>query len=81
MQYAALGVTLFTFVCTLHLPAYFNYAAVPGTFQFTSDHAWIPFPAIRYHLGVDGLSMWLIVLTGFLAPPGRPHLLERHCRP
>ncbi len=70
IPYAALGVTLFTFLCTLHLPAHFNYTAVPGTFQFTADHSWIPFPAIRYHLGVDGLSMWLIVLTGFLAPLG-----------
>src|SRR6202043_1399206 len=26
--------------------------------------------AIRYHMGVDGLSMWLIVLTGLLAPLG-----------
>ncbi len=70
MQWTALGVTLFTFLCTLHLPAHFNYAAASGTFQFTTDHSWIPFPAIRYHLGADGLSMWLIVLTGFLAPLG-----------
>ena len=32
--------------------------------------SWISSPAIRYHLGVDGLSMWLVVLTGFLAPLG-----------
>jgi NADH-quinone oxidoreductase subunit M len=77
MQWVALAVTLFTFACTLHLPAHFDYAAQPllstnepGSFQFEQDTPWITSPAIRYHLGVDGLSMWLIVLTGFLAPLG-----------
>jgi NADH-quinone oxidoreductase subunit M len=70
MQWGALAVTLITFVCTLHLPARYDYAAVAGTFQFEQNSAWISSPAIRYHLGVDGLSMWLIVLTGFLAPLG-----------
>ncbi len=70
MQWGALLVTLVTFALTLHLPAHFNYGAAPGTFQFTADHAWIPAPEIRYHLGADGLAMWLVVLTGFLAPLG-----------
>jgi NADH-quinone oxidoreductase subunit M len=68
MQWGALAVTLVTFLATLHLPAHFDYAA--RGFQFSSDHAWIPIPPIRYHLGVDGLAMWLVVLTGFLAPLG-----------
>jgi NADH-quinone oxidoreductase subunit M len=68
-QWAALGVTLLTFLCTLHLPAHFNYAAA-GTFQFEQNLPWIANPAIRYHLGADGLSMWLVVLTGLLAPLG-----------
>jgi NADH-quinone oxidoreductase subunit M len=70
MQWGALAVTLITFGLTLHLPVHFDYAAASGTFQFTTDNPWISAPAIRYHLGVDGLSMWLIVLTGFLAPLG-----------
>ncbi len=69
-QGAALAITLLTFLCTLHLPAHFNYAAPAGTFQFEQNLPWITAPAIRYHLGVDGLSMWLIVLTGLLAPLG-----------
>ena len=64
----ALIVTLLTLLLTLHLPAHFAYGA-PG-FQFEQNSAWINSPAIRYHLGADGLSMWLIVLTGFLAPIG-----------
>jgi len=66
----ALLITLATLGLTLHLPAHFNYHAVPRTFQFEQNLSWIPSPNIRYHLGVDGLSMWLIVLTGFLAPIG-----------
>jgi NADH-quinone oxidoreductase subunit M len=70
MQWGALIVTLITFVFTLHLPARYLSGAQPGTFQFVQDNAWITAPAIRYHLGVDALGMWLVVLTGFLAPLG-----------
>ena len=31
---------------------------------------WIENPAIFYHVGVDGLSLWLVVLVGLLAPVG-----------
>jgi NADH-quinone oxidoreductase subunit M len=70
MQWGALIVTLLTFALTLHLPWHFDYSAAAGTFQFDQNASWINSPAIRYHLGVDGLSMWLVVLTGFLAPLG-----------
>jgi NADH-quinone oxidoreductase subunit M len=65
----ALIVTLLTFVFTLHLPARFDYAA-HSAFQFEQNTEWITSPAIRYHVGVDGLSMWLVVLAGILAPLG-----------
>lgn len=82
-QWGALIVTLITFAMTLHLPA--NFAAetsrsiaaanlhgeAPAVrFAFEQSRIWIPAPLIRYHLGVDGLSMWLIVLSGLLAPLG-----------
>jgi NADH-quinone oxidoreductase subunit M len=70
MQYGALAVTLITFLMTLHLPAHYNNALAAGSFQFEQNVPWISAPAIRYHLGVDGLGMWLVVLTGFLAPLG-----------
>jgi NADH-quinone oxidoreductase subunit M len=70
MQWGALIVTLITFALTLHLPFHYDYTAAAGTFQFDQNSDWISSPAIRYHLGVDGLSMWLVVLTGFLAPLG-----------
>jgi NADH-quinone oxidoreductase subunit M len=68
MQWGALIITLLTFVFTLHLPARFVYGT--GGYQFEQNIPWIDSPAIRYHLGVDGLSIWLIVLTGLLAPLG-----------
>ncbi len=64
----ALVVSLATLGLTLHLPAHFNYGL--HGFQFEVNRAWIGNPPIRYHVGVDGLSMWLIVLTGVLAPLG-----------
>ena len=70
MQWGALIVTLITFLLTLHLPAHYLNTAPAGSFQFVQDIPWISAPAIRYHLGVDALGMWLIVLTGFLAPLG-----------
>jgi NADH-quinone oxidoreductase subunit M len=66
----ALIITLFTLLLSFHLPAHFNYHAAPRTFQFEQNLSWISSPNIRYHLGVDGLSMWLIVLSAFLAPIG-----------
>jgi len=70
MQWGALIVTLLTFLFTLHLPIWYLNGAPAGTFQFVQDNAWIAAPAIRYHVGVDALGMWLVVLTGFLAPLG-----------
>ncbi|HEX6771319.1 MAG TPA: NADH-quinone oxidoreductase subunit M [Acidobacteriaceae bacterium] len=68
VQSWALIIALATFVLTLHLPTHFDYNH-PG-FQFEINRIWIASPPIRYHLGVDGLSVWLLVLTGFLAPIG-----------
>jgi NADH-quinone oxidoreductase subunit M len=62
----ALVVSLFTFVLSLHLPVHFH-RALSG-FQYEFDHSWIPTPNIHYHMGVDGISMWLVVLTTFLTP-------------
>lgn len=41
---------------------------VPGTqgFQFTETQPWIPQLRIFYRLGVDGISLWLVVLNAFL---------------
>jgi NADH-quinone oxidoreductase subunit M len=62
----ALVISLLTFVLSLHLPAHFN-RNLPG-FQFEKNVPWIPTPNIHYHMGMDGISLWLVVLTTFLTP-------------
>ncbi len=37
-------------------------------FQFVSKHTWIEPWGISWHLGVDGISLFLVVLTGILFP-------------
>ncbi len=37
-------------------------------FQFSSQHSWISDWGIGWHLGVDGISLFLVVLTGLLFP-------------
>ena len=39
-----------------------------AAYQFEERHAWIPVFGIQYYIGVDGISLLLIVLTGFLTP-------------
>ena len=63
----ALVVSLVDFIVSLHLPAHFERAA-STVFQFEVNIPWISSPNIHYHLGIDGVSMWLIVLTTFLTP-------------
>jgi NADH-quinone oxidoreductase subunit M len=36
--------------------------------QFVESHPWLPAYGISYKLGIDGLSLWLIILTTFLTP-------------
>ncbi|MEO6829711.1 MAG: NADH-quinone oxidoreductase subunit M, partial [Acidobacteriaceae bacterium] len=67
-QIFSLLLTLLLFVLALHLPAHFNYQQ--HGFQYELNIPWVSSPAIRYHVGVDGLSMWLVVLVSFLAPMG-----------
>ena len=37
-------------------------------YQFVTNHEWIRSFGSSWHLGVDGISLWLVVLTGFLFP-------------
>jgi NADH-quinone oxidoreductase subunit M len=67
-NWIALLTTLVTFGLTLHLPLHFDPQAIG--FQFAVNRPWIANPAIFFHVGVDGLSLWLVVLAGLLAPIG-----------
>src|SRR5688572_4431852 len=62
----ALVVSLLVFAETLLLWAQFNPAS--ADFQFVERYAWIPSFGISYAVGVDGISLLLVVLTGLLTP-------------
>src|SRR3989454_7444484 len=62
----SLVVSLLAFVLSLHLPVPLQRAR--AGFQYELDRQWIASPNIHYHMGVDGISMWLVVLTTFLTP-------------
>ena len=62
----ALTIALLVFAETLLLWARFNTGS--ADFQFVERHAWIPAFGIEYYVGVDGISLLLLVLTGFLTP-------------
>ncbi|HET7419984.1 MAG TPA: NADH-quinone oxidoreductase subunit M [Candidatus Dormibacteraeota bacterium] len=57
-----------TALVTLAIAAFvaFNFAPDYHGFQFTEKVAWIPQFSIFYRLGVDGISLWLVVLNAFL---------------
>ena len=62
----ALVVSVLVFAETLLLWSRFN--ASSADFQFVERHEWIPAFGISYFVGVDGISLFLLVLTGFLTP-------------
>lgn len=60
------AVAVLTFILSLHLPVHYSIGQ-PG-FQFEVNAQWIAHPNIHYHMGVDGVSIWLVLLTTFLLP-------------
>ncbi len=66
IRWTALVVSLLELLLAARLPFYFD-RANPG-FQFDIDVPWIATPNIHYHLAIDGISLWLVVLTAFLTP-------------
>src|SRR5688572_4922634 len=62
----ALITSLVTFAATLLLWSRFD--PTSAVYQFEERYAWIPRFGIQYYIGVDGISLFLIVLTGFLTP-------------
>ncbi len=53
------------FVSLLILPAF---DSAQGGFQLEVNHPWVASLGINFHLGVDGISLWLVLLTTFMVP-------------
>jgi NADH-quinone oxidoreductase subunit M len=64
VRWAALAVSVVTFLLTLPLAIYFDRGT--SHMQFEEFHPWISTFNINYQLGVDGISMPFIILTGLL---------------
>ena len=62
-RYLATWIALFMFV--ISLPLYFGFSATTSVMQFVEHINWIPYFEINYDLGVDGISMPLVILSCF----------------
>ena len=67
IQWAALGVSLAEFALSLLDVGPVRPVAAP-TSSWSSASDWIPRFGIQYAVGVDGISLFLVLLTGFLTP-------------
>jgi NADH-quinone oxidoreductase subunit M len=68
IRLTAIAVTLLTFVLLVVL--LFQFDAGNSGFQLGSDLEWIPEWGVGYTTGIDGISLWLVLLTAFLMPLG-----------
>ncbi len=63
-KWLALGFAVATFLVSL--PLYSGFQLGTAEMQFVEKVAWIPSFDVHYHLGVDGISVPLILLTTFM---------------
>ncbi len=61
-----LGVSILTFILSLHL--YFRFDSATAAMQFVKRVPWISSLNISYSVGIDGISLLLVLLTTFLTP-------------
>ena len=48
------------------IPLYKGFDNSTAAMQFVEKSTWIPAFAVMYHLGVDGISLWFVLLTAFI---------------
>jgi NADH-quinone oxidoreductase subunit M len=66
LRLVSLAVTVLTFACSL--PLYFGFDADAIGYQFEENRRWMPTLGVAYHVGIDGISLLLVLLTTFLMP-------------
>jgi NADH-quinone oxidoreductase subunit M len=57
--------TILTFIVSLGLPVLFDFAS--GEMQLVEKASWIEAMGVSYHMGVDGISLWLVCLSTLLS--------------
>src|SRR3989339_1597675 len=66
VRYSGLAISTVTFILSLLL--YFNFDLTNGDFQFIHQFKWIEKLNVSYFVGIDGMSLLLVLLTTFLTP-------------
>jgi NADH-quinone oxidoreductase subunit M len=66
LRAGGLAVALATFA--LSVPLHLRFDVASADYQFEEFAAWIPSLGIGYHVGIDGISLLLVLLTTFLTP-------------
>jgi len=66
LRWWALMVSLAVFVLSLGMLARFHTG--DAGYQLVEDASWIPSLGVNYVMGVDGISLFMVVLTAFLTP-------------
>ncbi len=64
VRWVALTGALVSFLLTL--PLYQGFELGTADMQFEEQMAWIPRFNVNYHLGLDGISLWFVLLTAFI---------------
>ncbi len=62
------GTTLSLMLITLGLALPLLRVSMGRAYHFNEDILWIPRFGIHYHVAVDGISLWLVLLTVFITP-------------
>ena len=62
----ALYTSVFTFILSLYMLV--NFDGSSAEFQFTEKAEWFPALNIQYHMGIDGISLFFVLLSTLLTP-------------
>jgi NADH-quinone oxidoreductase subunit M len=64
VRWLALAAALAGFLVTI--PLYTGFDAYSASMQFQELSPWVERFKVNYHLGIDGISVWLVLLTAFI---------------
>ena len=64
VRWLALTGAVFSFLVTL--PLYTRFELGTSAMQFVENLPWIARLNVNYHLGLDGISLWFVLLTAFI---------------
>ncbi|MHB8353492.1 MAG: NADH-quinone oxidoreductase subunit M, partial [Burkholderiales bacterium] len=63
-RWMALVGAVLSFAVTV--PLYIGFSNDTAAMQFVEAASWIPAFSINYHLGIDGISLWFVLLNSFM---------------